>query len=41
MLNRLSVNNFALIENAELDLNNGFTVITGETVLESQFFLEP
>jgi len=31
MLNRLSVNNFALIENAELDLNNGFTVITGET----------
>ena len=31
MLNRLTVNNFALIENAQLELNNGFTVITGET----------
>ncbi|PKR81565.1 DNA repair protein RecN [Brumimicrobium salinarum] len=31
MLNRLSVNNFALIENAELNLKNSFTVITGET----------
>jgi len=31
MLNRLSVNNFALIENAQLELNDGFTVITGET----------
>jgi len=31
MLNRLSVKNFALIENAQLDLKSGFTVITGET----------
>src|SRR5690554_1623080 len=31
MLNRLSVKNFALIENAQLDFNKGFTVITGET----------
>ena len=31
MLKKLTVKNFALIENAELDLQNGFTVITGET----------
>ena len=31
MLKRLSVKNFALIENAQLDLKTGFTVITGET----------
>src|SRR5690554_5641282 len=31
MLNQLSVKNFALIENANLQLNDGFTVITGET----------
>src|SRR5690554_4282272 len=31
MLKRLSVNNFALIETAALDLKSGFTVITGET----------
>lgn len=31
MLNRLSVKNFALIENAQLDFKSGFTVITGET----------
>lgn len=31
MLAKLSVNNFALIENAQLNLHNGFTVITGET----------
>ncbi|RFC54899.1 DNA repair protein RecN [Brumimicrobium aurantiacum] len=31
MLKRLSVKNFALIENAQLELNKGFTVITGET----------
>lgn len=31
MLKKLIVHNFALIANAELDLQNGFTVITGET----------
>lgn len=31
MLSQISVSNFALIENAKLPLNNGFTVITGET----------
>ncbi|MFA5573713.1 MAG: DNA repair protein RecN [Brumimicrobium sp.] len=31
MLSQLSVKNFALIENANLQLNDGFTVITGET----------
>ncbi|WP_107037678.1 DNA repair protein RecN [Brumimicrobium mesophilum] len=31
MLNRLSVKNFALIENAQIELESGFTVITGET----------
>lgn len=31
MLKTLTVNNFALIETATLDFNNGFTVITGET----------
>src|SRR5690554_327888 len=31
MLSQISVSNFALIENAKLTLNNGFTVITGET----------
>jgi DNA repair protein RecN (Recombination protein N) len=31
MLNHLSITNYAIIESLELDLNNGFTVITGET----------
>lgn len=31
MLKRLSVQNFALIENVELTFENGFTVLTGET----------
>lgn len=31
MLSQLSVKNFALIEKVKLDLNDGFTVITGET----------
>jgi DNA repair protein RecN (Recombination protein N) len=31
MLKRLSVQNFALIENVELTFDNGFTVLTGET----------
>ena len=31
MLQKLTVKNFALIENATIDLKNGFTVITGET----------
>ena len=31
MLQKLIVKNFALIENASLDFNSGFTVITGET----------
>lgn len=31
MLRQISVRNFALIENAQLEIKNGFTVITGET----------
>ena len=31
MLLRLSINNFAIINQLEIELNNGFTVITGET----------
>jgi DNA repair protein RecN (Recombination protein N) len=31
MLQRLSIQNFALIENVELTFDNGFTVLTGET----------
>lgn len=31
MLKQLTVSNFALIENAKLNINKGFTVITGET----------
>ena len=31
MLKKLSVQNRALIENAQLDFEQGFTVITGET----------
>jgi DNA repair protein RecN (Recombination protein N) len=31
MLKQLHVKNFALIEDASIHLNNGFTVITGET----------
>ena len=31
MLSKLTVKNFALIENATIDFNDGFTVITGET----------
>jgi DNA repair protein RecN (Recombination protein N) len=31
MLKKLTVNNFALIENAIIQFDNGFTVITGET----------
>lgn len=31
MLNRLAVNNFALIDNVQLVVEQGFTVITGET----------
>ncbi|WP_027419959.1 DNA repair protein RecN [Crocinitomix catalasitica] len=31
MLRRLEISNFALIENANLNLSNGFTAITGET----------
>lgn len=31
MLQKLTVKNFALIENATINLENGFTVITGET----------
>ena len=31
MLHTLRIQNFALIETAELNFNSGFTVITGET----------
>ena len=31
MLKHLSITNYAIIENLELEINNGFTVITGET----------
>ena len=31
MLSRLEISNYALIENVSLKLENGFTVITGET----------
>jgi DNA repair protein RecN (Recombination protein N) len=31
MLKRLEISNYALIENVSLELNSGFTVITGET----------
>jgi putative ribosome biogenesis GTPase RsgA len=31
MLNYLKVNNFALIENAEVEFSGGFTVVTGES----------
>lgn len=31
MLSRLFINNYALIEKADIELENGFTVITGET----------
>lgn len=31
MLRRLQISNYALIEEAELDFGNGFTVLTGET----------
>lgn len=31
MLSRLHINNYALIENAEIDFGNGFNTITGET----------
>ncbi len=31
MLTKLTVNNFALIQNAIIEFDNGFTVITGET----------
>ena len=31
MLTRLEISNFALIKNVALELENGFTTITGET----------
>ena len=31
MISKLRISNFALIEQLELDLNNGFTIVTGET----------
>src|SRR3990167_10573719 len=31
MLKHLSITNYAIIENLELEINKGFTVITGET----------
>jgi len=31
MLKSLSINNYALIENLEINFNDGFSVITGET----------
>ena len=31
MLKHLSITNYAIIEHLELNINNGFTVITGET----------
>ena len=31
MLNRLSINNYALIDELSIDLKTGFTAITGET----------
>ena len=31
MLRKLSISNFAIIEELSLDLDNGFVVITGET----------
>ena len=31
MLNRLSINNYALIDELSIDLKKGFTAITGET----------
>ena len=31
MLKKLEIDNFALVEHAEIHFNGGFTVITGET----------
>ena len=31
MLNYLKINDFALIENAEVEFTGGFTVVTGES----------
>ena len=31
MLERLSIKNFALIDSAEIEFSNGFTVLSGET----------
>ena len=31
MLTRLEIDNYTLIERSEIDFNNGFSVITGET----------
>ena len=31
MIQKLRISNFALIQDLELDLKNGFTVLTGET----------
>ena len=31
MISKLRISNFALIEHLELDLENGFTIVTGET----------
>ena len=31
MLNRISINNYALIDELSIDFKNGFTSITGET----------
>ncbi|NCG28840.1 MAG: DNA repair protein RecN [Bacteroidetes bacterium] len=40
MLSRLSIRNYALIEQSELEFKNGFTVITGETGAGKSILLE-
>ena len=31
MINHISINNFAIIENTEIDFEDGLNIITGET----------
>lgn len=40
MLKRLSISNYALIKKAEADLDNGFTVVTGESGAGKSIMLE-
>ena len=38
MLTHLAIKQFTLVENLELDIAQGFTVITGKQVLVSLFY---